>query len=197
MTWIQTRSGVAFDLLNPRPEDIRVSDIAWSLARICRYNGHTLQHYSVAQHCVEVSRALARDGAPQHLLFAGLIHDAAEAYVGDLTAPLKWASPALAEAHRAVERPIRDAICARMDAHPGGLEHAWVKEYDARILLDESEIVLGPKPKDWAIKGGRLGLTIRPWGVWEAASTWAAGVYWHRPDLGPDLVAGGLLAVTP
>ena len=86
MIWIQTYGGRIVDLLTPNPETIDIEDIAHALARICRYTGHTAGHYSVAQHSVLVSRHL-----PPELAFDGLMHDAAEAYVHDVSAPLKSA----------------------------------------------------------------------------------------------------------
>lgn len=80
----QTRSGVAWDILNPNPENVRIEDIAHSLSNQCRYNGHTPEFYSVAEHSVRVSSCLP----PKHQL-AGLLHDAAETYLGDIVRPLK------------------------------------------------------------------------------------------------------------
>lgn len=68
----------------PSPEEIAIDDIARSLAQQCRFLGHTDAHYSIAQHCVLVSELVpARDA------LWGLLHDASEAYLGDLPAPIK------------------------------------------------------------------------------------------------------------
>lgn len=81
---VATASGRMFCLADPRPEDICIEDIATHLSRIARFTGAAYGRYSVAQHSVLVA---ARVGPP-HQKHA-LMHDAAEAYVGDVSAPLK------------------------------------------------------------------------------------------------------------
>jgi hypothetical protein len=62
--WIATYTGAAFDVMNPRAEDIRFDDIASALSKQCRYGGHCIEFYSVAEHCVHVAeRAPMRLGA--------------------------------------------------------------------------------------------------------------------------------------
>lgn len=84
MGWMQTNSGQRFDFRSIRPESIKIEDIAHSLASICRYGGHCDTHYSVAQHCI-----LASHLVPAEIALEALLHDAAEAYVGDMTHELK------------------------------------------------------------------------------------------------------------
>ena len=83
-TKIVTYTGKGFDLLDPQPEMVCIEDIAHSLAHICRYTGHVREFYSVAQHCVLMARANLPGGRLQRLL-----HDAAEAYIGDIASPWK------------------------------------------------------------------------------------------------------------
>lgn len=82
---IQLASGKYVSLMDPQPEDIRLSDITWSLSHLCRFTGHSASFYSVAQHSVLVSRLV-----PAAFAASGLLHDAAEAYVGDVSSPVKW-----------------------------------------------------------------------------------------------------------
>lgn len=82
--WFETYTGQKFWPLDPRKEDINLYDIAWALSHICRFGGHALCFYSVAQHSIWVSRHV-----PPELALAGLLHDAHEAYVGDMIRPLK------------------------------------------------------------------------------------------------------------
>src|SRR4051794_36829357 len=84
-----TRSGVLFSSPDSlRPDQILITDIFHSLAMQCRYNGHTAYFYSVAQHCWLLSLVV-----PAHLQRVALLHDAAEAYIGDIVAPLKDEMP--------------------------------------------------------------------------------------------------------
>jgi hypothetical protein len=88
LVYIHTFSGIAFDLLNPKPEMILIDDIAHSLSLINRFNGAALFPYSVAQHSLYVASLL-----PPELKLHGLLHDAAEAYIGDMVSPLKKIMP--------------------------------------------------------------------------------------------------------
>lgn len=83
-TKIVTYTGKFFDLLNPTPDMVCIEDIAHALANICRYAGHVREFYSVAQHCVLMAKADLPGGSLQRLL-----HDAGEAYVGDIASPWK------------------------------------------------------------------------------------------------------------
>lgn len=140
MNWIQTFSGARFDLRAPRPEDVSILDIAYALSMICRFGGHCRFHYSVAQHSVLVSRQVARDEA-----FAALLHDAAEAYVGDMVAPLKR----LIDGFEPVEKAVREVIAIRFRI-PAEMSPA-VKRADLALLAAEREQVMGPCKDDWAL----------------------------------------------
>lgn len=85
---IYTASGRRVLLENPQPEDIKISDIAIALSRLCRYTGHSESFYSVAEHSVRVSEIL-----PDEFKLTGLLHDATEAYLGDMSSPLKKLLP--------------------------------------------------------------------------------------------------------
>jgi hypothetical protein len=83
-TSIDTYTGLIVDLFDPDPSAICVEDIAHALSLQCRFSGHVRFHYSVAQHLVLVSQL-----CPRELKLAGLMHDASEAYLNDITSPLK------------------------------------------------------------------------------------------------------------
>lgn len=103
-----TASGRAFWSLDPRPEDVRIEDIAAQLSRICRFGGALkpgVSFYSVAQHSVLVSY-----NVPEEYALEGLLHDAAEAYVGDVIKPIK---SALVPEYDAVYVMLRDAMRER------------------------------------------------------------------------------------
>lgn len=101
-------SGLYVDLINPDPDTIRIEDIAHHLSLTCRYTGGVRRFYSVAEHCVLVAELVkyveldkqsgARyEGKLSELQRNALMHDAAEAYINDLTAPAKWALRKLTE----------------------------------------------------------------------------------------------------
>lgn len=81
---ITTFTGRAFNLCDPTPDMVCIEDIAHHLAMVCRWAGATTDFFSVAQHSVLVSKIV-----PPVLQRWALLHDAAEAYVGDVTRPLK------------------------------------------------------------------------------------------------------------
>jgi hypothetical protein len=148
--WIQTCSGVAFYPFDPRPEEILIEDIAHALSMICRFTGHVARFYSVAEHSVHVSRLVP----PQHAL-AALLHDAAEAYLGDIARPIKR-MPELAEL-RAAESRLQKAIYQKF-----GLpccEPECVKEADVMMLGAEARELMSPltQPRnwDWCVEAGR------------------------------------------
>jgi len=102
MTWITTNSGKRFDFTQPFDNTFDIHDIAHALAHINRFTGHTDQPYSVAQHSVYVSNIV-----PPRYALAGLMHDAAEAYLGDVSAPLK----ALLPEYKRIEHEVEMALC--------------------------------------------------------------------------------------
>ncbi len=90
-TVIETTSGRLIDLMAPDAAAIDPHDIAHALAMTCRYGGQIKRFYSVAEHVLLVRDLMAHQGATGDLLRAALLHDAAEAYLGDVVAPLKYA----------------------------------------------------------------------------------------------------------
>ncbi len=89
---IRTYTGRLYDVLYPRPQDICIEDIAHHLSMTCRYQGAVHRFYSVAEHSVLVSYMV-----PKKYAFYGLMHDAQEAYVGDMPTPLKRNMPEFQE----------------------------------------------------------------------------------------------------
>lgn len=149
--WIMTASGVAFFPFAPRPEDIRIHDIAHHLSNCCRFTGAVRTFYSVAQHSVLISDLLR--GCPEFTSAAGairaglygLLHDAAEAYLVDLPRPIKR-SPDL-QAYRTAEASLQRAIYTRFGLDPGA-EPALVKLFDRRLLRTEQRDLMPPPTLD-------------------------------------------------
>lgn len=88
-----TRSGELIDLFNPNPSQIHIEDIAHGLSNICRWNGQTGEFFSVAQHTI-----LGTARCPDNRKAQWLLHDAEEAYFGDIIKPVKNLFPELEEA---------------------------------------------------------------------------------------------------
>ena len=98
---IQMLDGEYIDLLNPNFSKTSIESIAWSLSNICRFNGHTKEFYSVAQHCVLSSYLV-----PENLAYDALMHDSAEAIIGDVCSPLKKLLPD----YKVIEKRIEIAL---------------------------------------------------------------------------------------
>lgn len=165
MTWLQTSTGRAFDLLNPTPEmvDLKI-DVAEALARIPRFGGHvSMGPYSVAQHSVIGADAIMAKTRDASLAAAFLLHDAHEAYLGDITTPVQQAIGAsLRELHPAGSHMFRTVLRrakARVDAAiyaAAGLQwplpeamHDAIKDMDLSLLISERHALLTTPPIPW------------------------------------------------
>ena len=172
------------DLLNPVAEDIDILEIARALSQQCRYAGNIRRFYSVAQHSFLIAGALCRDGAKPEVVLAGLLHDAHEAYVGDIVNPVQqmlWhVSPDARRAFRELCRKLDDLICERAGLDATWLHDPLVREYDARILIDERKTLLtDPPPRPWSVDVAgmvRLGVNIWPCTPDQARIAWLASL---------------------
>ncbi len=133
-------------------------NIAFSLAHINRFNGH-LGTYSVAQHCCLVS-----DMAPPALKLDALLHDAPEAYLGDVTAPLKALLPEY--------RKLEDHYHRTIDEYYGVVtRHSAIKDLDLRMLTTEAA-ALGGNVADYPLFVDPLPVLIEPWAPERAYQEW-------------------------
>lgn len=152
------------DLADPNPGEIHLSDIARSLSRIARFNGLTSRFYSVAEHSVHCVRAFERHAAGDILADPWLrdiardilMHDAAEAYLGDVASPLK----ALLPEYRRLETRMEAAIAARFDL--AGSAPEWVKRCDLEMLAAEKAALM-PGAGTWPVVAGVTPPPITPW----------------------------------
>lgn len=176
--WIQTYSGRAFDLIDAVPDDIDIEDIAHALAQQVRYNGHCREFYSVGQHSVLVSLEVEAAVLAQGHLFDkgredvrvaalwGLLHDAAEAYCGDLVSPIKRLLREGMDDELGtmtfdwVEERVQKVICQRFGLPEEQPE--IVKEYDLRLLATEKRDLFGPCSRQWTLPYGALDRRIVP-----------------------------------
>ena len=148
---IYTHSGIVFDLLNPAPEMVSIVDIATSLARQARFNGHTMSFYSVASHSLFVSSRL-----PPRLQLAGLLHDAAEAYTGDIATPVKR----LLKGYEELEDRILSAVQVRFSVDNLVPLHDKIREQDKVALATEALAFMRPN-KLWN-PGMGTGMILEP-----------------------------------
>ena len=148
--WIQTYTGGQFWPMDPRAEEIYAEDIAHALSMACRYAGHCLEFYSVAEHSVLLSRVVA----PEYRLWA-LLHDASEAYLVDVPRPVK---PFLAN-YRETEDRLMAEVCRRF-----GLAldmPVEIKRADSAILNDERAQNMRHSRHDWSVDPTPLGVTLQ------------------------------------
>lgn len=130
-------SGTYFDPLNPRVEDVHLADIAHGLAHICRYGGHVASFYSVAEHSLHVSAQVWRTFGDKEVALAALLHDATEAYIGDVVRPLKNLLPEYKE----IEHRLARVIEQKFGLKPHATEAAAIKVCDNGILPWEMAMI--------------------------------------------------------
>jgi 5'-deoxynucleotidase YfbR-like HD superfamily hydrolase len=155
---------------DPDPAQLDADDIARALANLCRFGGHSRVFYSVAQHCVIVSRVIEERGGDVEDAFAALMHDAGEAYLGDMPHPLKHRS-ALGAAFRDAEGRLEEAIRDRFAIKPNVPE---IKAVDRALLATErrafsAEVWHWPELEDVE----PLDLELEPWSPDQAADEFA------------------------
>lgn len=160
-SWIQTSTGRKFFPLDPRPEEVHVEDIAAGLSLEYRYSGQTRTPslgITVAEHsCRLCDYASARHPENSMLIFQALMHDAPEAYVSDVTRPVKKHFPAF----EMVERGIWLAVCERFGIEP--TLPKLLEEWDRRICLDERDASMAEPPEEWSTRGPKLGVRFEFW----------------------------------
>jgi len=145
---ILLHSGNYFDFLSPETSQFTIEDIAHGLSNTCRFVGQCGEFYSVAQHSIQVSAHLP----PEHA-YAGLMHDAAEAFIGDVSKPLKDLLPE----YRAIEKHVEAAVFTRFDVlQPMPPD---VKRMDIAMLATEQRLLMANRD-DWDYTRGHDALPI-------------------------------------
>lgn len=133
---ISTLNGEFFDYTHPERYSFDIEVIAHALSNICRYGGHCDFFYSVAEHSVLVSKVV-----PPELALCGLLHDASEAFVGDMPSPLK----AMCQSYRTIEDKVQSAIAERF-----GLPYPFPHEVHIadKELYKAERLVVAPVPDE-------------------------------------------------
>jgi 5'-deoxynucleotidase YfbR-like HD superfamily hydrolase len=142
---IKVSAGHYVDLANPDPSTIEVKSIAAALSKVCRFGGHCPQFYSVAEHCIHATALACSEGYTGDALIAVFLHDAAEAYIGDMVKPLKVTMPQYGEAEQRIEAAIQAAF---------GVDFSkWmdvIKRFD-RAMLKAEKVTMWPEDtENWA-----------------------------------------------
>lgn len=157
--WMITYTGKRFYPLDPRHGEICIEDIAHHLARVCRYGGAVAGYYSVAEHSCHLADYFSQQGLPAEARSA-LMHDASEAYLGDVIRPIKPDLARFLEIEAEVEAVIAEKY---------GLPHplpVTVKLADNAIIGDERVQLFGVealRASAWKVRPG-LGITLQQWG---------------------------------
>lgn len=153
----RTHTGLMLDLSDPESlTEVRLEDIAHALARVNRYNGTTDWPYSVASHSVYVARELEREGYGLEYVRGGLLHDTAEAFLGDMTSGLKRLFPDYRILEGRWEERLERAFGLRFENDPK-LKRV-IKEADLRARLAEARDLFKeyPYPRE-LLHGGEAG----------------------------------------
>ncbi len=142
MSEIMTCSHKMFDPLRPNPELIDIRDIAHSLSMLCRANGHFRSFYSVGMHCINCANEAKARGYSKKLQLGCLLHDGSEAYLSDVTRPVKEELPR----YREIEEPLQELIWEKFLGEPlTDEENRLVFLIDDHILENEFPALMGAK----------------------------------------------------
>ena len=149
-TWMETWSGKRVDLLNPDPSQIDIRDIAHHLSILNRFTGATKVPYSVAQHSLYVSMLV-----PEHLQLHALLHDAHEAYINDISTPMKncCESSDIVVVWNTVVRVVHGLDAAIITAFGlselDGFGHFEIKRADLQAMSDEKAFLKPNSTSNW------------------------------------------------
>lgn len=142
MSEIMTYTKKMFDPLRPNAEQIDIEDIAHALSMLCRANGHFKSFYSVAQHSINCMKEAKARGYSERIQLACLLHDASEAYLSDVTRPVKAELPRYKE----IGAPLQENIWNKWLGEPlTEGERKQVFDIDDAILVHEFLNLMGEK----------------------------------------------------
>lgn len=151
--YIETHSGWHVNLANPEPASIYIDDIAISLSRLARYNGHSKTVWSVASHsllCVDIARQYFNVG--DRMALHVLLHDAHEAYTGDIVSPMKY-MPDIKPFIEVIELRLQRAIESAFNLEPPKVhEVRLIKTVDEYALAIEAHHLMQSKGEHWNLR---------------------------------------------
>jgi hypothetical protein len=136
MNYIITFTGKKVCLGGPSRDSLDIDDIAHALANIPRFNGHLDTRYSVAEHSLFVMKLVRKYTSSIRVLRAALMHDASEAYLGDMSTPLKLMCPD----YRTIEKNFEEQLAIKFNYNGLPEEHLQtIKMCDFQALQIEAE----------------------------------------------------------
>lgn len=144
-TFSLVHGGHYLSLEDPEIENIQIRGIAHALGMICRFNGHVDEFYSVAEHSVHVSNVLRLRGFNIHTQLCGLLHDAQEAYVGDLVQPMKNMSP-LGKHYKIIEDRFEAVIAEKFKLQWNDEIRKEVRQADLDMCALEMKTLMSENP---------------------------------------------------
>lgn len=168
--WAATFSGVRFHPFAVTPDMVRLSDVTHALSNICRFNGHAIAHYSVAQHSILVAWIVEVHMKRPDLAWTALMHDAPEAYLGDVISPLRRGLPDYKAAYDEAERTVLLALGAQYPLPPE------VREADLLALATEARELMPAIWEQWELPVRPLDIEVRPCSPAEAKEAFAQAV---------------------
>ncbi len=140
-TIITTYTKKPLDPLAPALELLDIRDIAHALSMMCRANGHFPLFYSVGQHCINCMKEAKARGLSERVQLLCLLHDASEAYISDITRPVKSALPE----YKKIETRLENAIYEKWLGGITAEEYAVMREIDDVMLYHEFLRFMGEK----------------------------------------------------
>ena len=152
---ISVYDGEYFDFLEPDRSVYTINTIAHALSNLCRYTGHVNRFYSVAEHSVLVSLAV-----PKKFALEALFHDASEAFLGDVSSPLKKLLPE----YKVIEERVMASIATRFNLSPWKLHSLQVHQADKRMYHAERQYIAPGKDSLWHTELAAV-RKVRPIGV--------------------------------
>lgn len=170
MTWMLTKSGKCIDLRFVHADQIDIEDIVEPLSLIARFNGHTSRPYSVLEHSLIVLEILTCHFkiTDPVVLLCGLMHDSHEAYVGDVTQPLKQV---LGQAWANLEHQVQMAVLNRFGLVTSYSSHRrLIRDADLLALSAERLHLMHPDGPVWAVTDSHPPL---PWLEFQVMATWS------------------------
>ena len=144
-----------YHFLDPSPDEIDINTIATGLSNVCRYGGKVNHFYSVAEHSVILAKKVLEETGCTDKTLAALLHDASEAYLGDVSRPLKQFLPEYIAIEEKAEKVIQEKFNIKPMCEYG-------KYLDYNVVRDEADILFDELP-EWASLYEEVGVVICCW----------------------------------